>query len=305
MLVHTSAASCTTTICQSTVSKETDLITRVMATAPSPSTLPPYSVVCLSTATYSGILWTVWKLLGCSSDQIRFQIKAISAGHSILATALTVYALRGPWQLQDSEKRSTPSPDDTLNDARNLLISGTSKIANIVTAWEAGYLIYDTVAMAIEARGQGNGANSIQVLRRTIKRSPVMVVHHGLLISALLYLETYVAANREKGQKVIMAFFLMNASNPLLHLRWYRRKATGQSDPLVDVALAIVFAATRFGSVWWVMREYGRFHNLGTWAAFRRQRVPCQAGTGLLTTMNGLWWLALLMQITKPSKKLV
>lgn len=264
---------------------------------------PHYSIICLSTATYSGLFWLVSKLSNDSVNSLKFRIKAISAGHSVLATALTVYALRGHWQIQASEKGKAPSPDNALDDAENPLISGTSKIANFVTAWEAGYLIYDTIALAIEARGQDYGASLSRILRRTIKRSPVMVVHHVLIIAALLYLETYIATRREKGQKIIMAFFLMNASNPLLHLRWYRHKVTGRSDVRIDSALATVFAATRFGSIWWVMREYGLYHNIGAWEAFRRQRIPCQAGTGLLTTMNALWWLALVAQIVKPRKK--
>lgn len=172
-------------------------------------------------------------------------------------------------------------------------------MANFITAWEAGYLIYDTGALFLESYVRDKSRGYRSALIRLFRGSPIFVAHHVLLISSLLWLQTYIAKGKEKGLKVIMAFFLMNASNPLLHLRWWKKKLTGKRDMEVDAALAAVFAITRFGSVYWVMQTYGQYHGFGAWEAFRRQRIECQAGTGLLTGLNALWWVALLAQMAR------
>lgn len=263
--------------------------------------ISPYGIVTLSSATYSTILWVLFRQ-DRTPQSFRLWIKAISAGHSTFATCLTVVSLCQKWHINASQgSLRMPSESEKhgrLDDSQNPLISGRNILANFVTAWEAGYLVYDTGALFFESYVKSDPRSTRRALVRLLRTSPVFVVHHVLLTVALLWLQTYVAVGREKGLKIIMAFFLMNASSPLLHLRWWRRKTTGRSDAKIDIALALVFAATRFGSVYWVMERYGHYHNLSPWQSFRKQRVPCQAGTGSLTAVNALWWLGLLKQMT-------
>ena len=262
--------------------------------------LRPYAAVTLSITTYSTILGSIYYKQRHGS--LRVAVKAISACHSIVTTCLSLVALYRPWTISsatfDETKNERLRPDGRLDDSRNPLISGTSSLANFVTAWEAGYLIYDTGALLLDAYFKDRAKGCVKAVRRLILGSPIFFIHHALLASALLYLQTYIAAKREKGLRVIIAFVLMNASNPVLHLRWYRRKLTGRQETSIDTALAFVFAASRFGSVWWVMQQYGNYHGIGSWAAYRLQRTQCQVGTGLLTGVNALWWLALVRQIT-------
>ncbi|KAK5952847.1 hypothetical protein OHC33_005966 [Knufia fluminis] len=265
-------------------------------------TYSPYVLVGLSTATYGAVLGSLYEKRQPHSS-LRALVKAISAGHSIVATCLTIASLSQPWTiLPGSLKAGSIDSADRLDDSRNPLISGKNSLANFITAWEAGYLIYDTGAMFLESFVKDRSRGYCSALIRLLRGSPVFVAHHALLIASLLWLQTYVAVGREKGLQIIMAFFLMNASNPLLHLRWWRKKSTGKSDVRVDAALAAVFAATRFGSVYWVVEKYGQYHDFGVWEAFRRQRLECQAGTGLLTGLNAVWWVGLVMQILRRKK---
>lgn len=166
---------------------------------------------------------------------------------------------------------------------------------------EAGYLIYDTGALLAEVHLKYPTKTASSTVSTLARRSPVFLAHHAALISALMYLQHYTANGREKGVWVIVAMLLMNASNPLLHLRWYRKKQTGKSDRVIDLALVLVFALTRFGSVYWILRSYAAFHRTGTLDAIRRQRVVCQTGTGVLVGVNALWWAGLVQGIMKKS----
>lgn len=232
----------------------------------------------------------------------------MSAGHATLATCLTVASLYQPWFIPPTQDQSqSPLKDHHgahLNDSHNPLIQGRNHLANFVTAWEAGYLIYDVGAMFLESHTRNRSRGYRPALVRLLRTSPLFVVHHVLIAGALLILQAYIVAGRERGVKILMAFILMNASTPLLHLRWWRRKATGRSDRCLDVLLALVFAITRFGGVQWVMKSYGQYHNIDAWRAFRQQRIPCQVGTGLVTTLNALWWLSLLKQMVRRRKAL-
>lgn len=264
--------------------------------------ISPYGIVTLSSATYGTILWVLSRR-DRSQQSLRILIKAISAGHSTIATCLTVVSLCQSWHIDPSldppEILSQGHNYGRLDDSANPLISGRNALANFVTAWEAGYLIYDTGALFLESYVKDSSRGTRRAFRRLLRTSPIFVVHHVLLSAALLWLQTYIAVGREKGLKIIMAFALMNASSPVLHLRWWRRKTTGRNNASIDIALALVFAVTRFGSVYWVMEKYGQYHDLSPWQAFRMQRLPCQAGTGSLTAVNALWWLGLLRQMTK------
>lgn len=266
----------------------------------------PYGVVALSTVTYSTIFGLALKQQNHNRDSVRTLIKAVSAGHATVATCLTLISLYQPWFVTPSQHQLQNLPkhrvDNYLDDSQNPMIQGRNHLANFVTAWEAGYLIYDTGAMLLELYIRDRSRGYRSALIRLLRTSPVIVAHHVLLVAGLLVLQAYVVAGREKGLKIIMAFILMNASTPLLHLRWWRKKATGLRDVRIDVALVLVFAATRLGSVYWVMKSYGQYHGLGPWHAFRKQRLPCQAGTGMLTAFNALWWLGLLRQLARGRK---
>lgn len=269
----------------------------------------PYSNVVASIVTYSTAVCFMVRR-DCSYSSIRTRVKAISACHSLIATFLTVVALSQRWDVAPHShsvdsitiaERTVSAR--TLDDSQNPLISGKNSLANFVTAWEAGYLIYDTGALFLESLFKGGSRSRRSALANLLRDSPIFVMHHLLLASALIWLQTYVSAKREKGVKVIMAFFLMNASNPVLHWRWYRKKVTGSSDTRNDVALAAVFAVTRFGSVYWIVKKYAQYHNLGTWQSLRMQRNICQTGTGLLTGLNAVWWLGLIAQMARQRQR--
>lgn len=271
--------------------------------------LSPYGTVVTSAATYSAILGISIQR-DHSYQSLRTRIKTISASHSLFTVCLTLLALSQRWSLApqsqyvpSDEKGGDDLPPRVLDDSQNPLISSQNSLANFITAWEAGYLLYDTLALFIESYIKDKSRSFVSAFLRLIRESPVFVVHHALLAAALLWLQTYVATKREKGLKVIMAFFLMNASNPLLHLRWYRKKTTGRSNMRIDAALATIFAITRFGSVYWAIWAYGQYHGLGTWQSLRRQRLVCQSGTGLLTGLNLVWWVALILQTTRQKQR--
>lgn len=270
----------------------------------------PYASVAISAVTYATIV-------GVSLDSralyshVQKTVKLISATHSVLVTLLAGVALIRTWTVPNTSSQDTTALTDsrigrigpgTLNDTQNPLISGTSKFANFVTAWETGYLIYDTAALILLSYWKDKSQSLLQAVFSCTRDSPIFMFHHIAIASALFYLQHYISMGREKGLQIIMAFLLMNASNPLLHLRWWRRKVTGKKDRRVETALAIVFALTRFGGVYWVMHSYGEHHHLGAWEAFRKQRLPCQLGTGLLTSVNAIWWTGLVTGIAKRKR---
>lgn len=269
------------------------------------TSVSPFSIVTLSTATYSTLLGLAFSR-SPNENSLRTLIKAVSAGHASVATSLALVSLHQPWTVPKSSGYPAGSlkwdGNGYLDDSRNPIIQGQNTLANFVTAWEAGYLIYDTGAMLLDSRANGRSKSYLTAITRMLQRSPVVFVHHILLIGGLLLLQAYIVAGREKGLEILMTFVLMNASTPLLHLRWWLKRTTGRKDARADAALAFVFAVTRFGGVYWVMKKYGQYHNLNSWEAFRRQRLPCQAGTGLLTVLNALWWLGLLRQSVKSDR---
>ncbi|KAG9251104.1 TLC domain-containing protein [Emericellopsis atlantica] len=211
-------------------------------------------------------------------------VRAISASHSILVTILTIIALRQQhWQLSldDPTPPRDVDGDGNLDDAANPMIQGRSRLANMITSWEAGYLLYDTWAMAYALP---------RTVGRSARPSPVMVTHHALIGAGLLYLQHYIARGKERGVRVILGLLLMNASNPLLHARWWARK-TGRQSRFLDAAFLVAFAGVRFGSVAWILRQYGAYHRLGLVDVFGRLRTPCKVGTASLVGLNGVWWL--------------
>ena len=268
--------------------------------------LSPFATLTLSTGFYS--------LLGglenpdISPLQRRAKIKAISALHSITTTLVALYVLRyTQWDVTassaESYLHSSPAKggakNGNLDDSNNPIIAGRSTIANGLTAWEAGYLTYDTCALICDSYARSNKKSLVSSVSRLSKESPIFLAHHVALISALLYLQTHIATGREKGLWVIVAFLLMNASNPLLHARWWARQKTGTYNNGLDVAFALVFAVSRFGLVAWVLRRYGAYHSLGAWNAYKRLRWQCKTGTVALVGFNVVWWILLVNKISK------
>lgn len=265
----------------------------------------PYATVALTTASYTVLSRFI---IGKTRSQhdLRTRVKAISAAHSTATTLIALYLLKyGSWPVDDSVPVRPASnggksrPDDT----RNPIIAGKSYSANLLTAFEAGYLVYDTGALLYEAHRAHNTRGVRSTIQTLATTSPIFFSHHLALISSLLYLQHYIAQDREKGLWVIIAFLAMNASNPLLHLRWYLRKQKGSRSQGVDTLLAFIFALTRFGNVYWILKRYGEYHELGPLEGLRKQRSTCQSGTGVLVGVNAIWWLGLVRGIFRTGVK--
>lgn len=192
------------------------------------------------------------------------------------------------------------------------MIAGHSALGNAVTGLETGYLLFDSLALvylshrslasrkpAATRTGGARGAALIPALRHLAKREPLIFFHHVSLGLGLAVLQNFIASGRERGAYIVVTFILMNASTPLLNLRWWKRKRSGKASLPLDVALAAAFATARLGVVWWVLRRYGQFHDggLGVWEALRGQRGICQLGTIGLVGTNALWLGALVRSI--------
>lgn len=271
------------------------------------ATTTPYKIVAASASFYTLMLFAAVKARNQQAE-LPTSIETISALHSLATSVGALAILRyADWQVQTSDDatkaQSTRSREFSvrplLDDSANPTIAGTSTVANALTAFECGYLIYDTGALLYQAHLKSDRRSAAFAVSTLVKGSPIFLAHHLVLVSSLLYLQTYIAKGCEKGLWIIVSFLLMNASNPLLHLRWWLRRSSGRVSNQIDVALAVVFAATRFGVIAWVLQGYGSYHGMGPWQAYRRLRRECQAGTGILVGVNAVWWFALLAKITK------
>lgn len=123
-----------------------------------------------------------------------------------------------------------------------------------------------------------------------------MMTHHLALLLSLGMLQVYINKEAERGIWIIVAFEIMNASTPFLHLRWWARKRTGKDDWRLDALLGVVFAASRLGTILWIVKRYAAFHKMDSLEAFSRQRLICKAGTASLFVMNAAWLGSLLYQ---------
>ena len=180
---------------------------------------------------------------------------------------------------------------DNLDDSENPLIQDQSNFANALTAWETGYLVYDTWVL-VHSVHAGSESSYYQSILQAAKTQPAGFGHHIALSCAFLVLQRYIHLGRERGIWIICALMLMNASTPVLHARWWARQQ-GSSSKTWDAVFAAAFATCRFGTVAWVLRTYGYYHGLGAWESYRKLRIPCQTGTGALVGLNALWWVAL------------
>ena len=261
----------------------------------------PFAIVAGTTSTYTALIASTQCLSRPSSD-LRANLRLISSVHATLTTGLALYALSRPWPVEH------PLPPLNLglgtsrfDDSANPLIAGQSALGNAVTGMEAGYLLFDTVALVYSSipPGRLDKAAMRKAASRLLQRDSLMLFHHLSLFAGLGTLQHFILHGRERGIYIIVAFILMNASTPLLHLRWYLHKRTGRPSLAMDAALAVVFGACRVGVVGWVLREYGKFHGVGVWEAFRGQRWICQLGTGALVGVNAAWLGALCKGIVR------
>lgn len=251
----------------------------------------PLTTVLCSIQGYAALFTIANNFLPSSPQE---NLKVISTIHATLTTSLALYALRQPWPVDH------PLPPlhiglgtSDVDDSTNPTITGRNWLGNAVTAWETGYLVFDSAGMLWASPRSGRGT-----LSGLVKRDPVMVFHHLTLLSGLGILQFFVSRGRERGVFVITAFLLMNASTPLLHVRWFLRQS-GKSSVVVDAVFAMVFAVCRIGVVFWVLRRYGRWHGLGAWEALSGQRWICQVGTAGLVGVNGVWVSMLVRSIVR------
>ncbi|ORX98304.1 TRAM/LAG1/CLN8 homology domain-containing protein [Clohesyomyces aquaticus] len=230
---------------------------------------------------------------------------AISAGHAVLTTAAVLYALASSPIIENHiHTRRPPLSDGNLDDSSNPLIQDRNAFANLITTWETGYLIYDTWMLVQDAKTNRNARRKNALVDQVLcaaRQKPDIFAHHTLLASAFLVLQGYIFRGREKGIWVIMVFMLFNASNPVMHARWWAR-SSGQSYTrgkklAWDIAFAVMFGAARFGTVAWLFKRYGTYHGMGAVEVFGKLRVPCRVGTAALTGLNALWWTNLVKGI--------
>lgn len=271
--------------------------------------LHPLACVSATASTYSTLFTAAQCLQPGSLNERdgRFQaqafLKAISSFHATVTTGLALYALYRPWIVE----RGLPPLNlglgkSVFDDLLNPMIAGRSTLGNAVTGLETGYLVFDTLALIYlsrqrlqDAHSKGSPAstattsNLATAFAHLAKSEPLTLTHHLTLATGLGILQNFIARGRERGVYIITAFILMNASTPLLHLRWYRRKRTGRSSLILDAALAVVFAAARLSVIWWVLGQYGKWHGVSAWQTLRGQRWVCQAGTGALGVLNAVW----------------
>ncbi len=244
-------------------------------------------------------------------------LKAISTLHSVLITTLSLIYLHNfkhnhtypskppPQTLPKPHLPQTQTPNP--NDTNNPTITARSPFANAIAGLEAGYLLQDTLALLLKAHIQHTYAHTHHHQHpHTPKPNPnpnpsytkqlniPLLTHHLTLAPALLLLHHRITQNRESGIHIIIQFLLMNASTPLLNLRWYLRTFAPSRKRAIlatDVSFAIAFFVARIGLVGLVLRDYGAWHGMGAWETYWwGLRVPCQVGTGALVGVNLGWW---------------
>ena len=269
----------------------------------------PSKVVPVTCSTYAVIFAL---LVRYQQDPLRVRelIKSISTIHATVTTGAALCALSSTeWPIQNNHKENNErdlsrKSKTALDDSENPLIWGLSPFGNAITSFETGYLTYDTAALLYAAHAAAPSQGLKAALQRMLITSPIFVAHHLALLTALGSLQIYISKGSERGVQVIVAFLLMNASNPLLHLRWLVRKRYGYKGRALDFIFAGVFAASRFGVIYWVLRKYARFHKLSVYDAFQRQRAVCRYGTGTLVTVNAIWLLGICNQFARnPSSR--
>lgn len=248
----------------------------------------PLPIVSATALTYTSLLaGSQWLHLDYNTAS-----KAVSSFHSVISSVASVYALSRPWKIQ--AKAAPGTPTSYLDDSTNPLIFGYSRLGNAITSCETGYLLYETirkVSRQLQTVPKDKAQNAFLL---ALRKEPLMMTHHFSLLLALGILQVYISKERERGIWIIVAFEIMNASTPFLHLRWRARKRTGKDDYRLDLLLALAFVATRLGTILWIVKRYAAFHGMDLLDAFSRQRLICKAGTAGLFVMNAAWLVSLL-----------
>lgn len=235
-----------------------------------------------------------------SSSSRKLLLRANSGMHAAGMTLVAVLALqKSPFRANADHMihgKIRSMPDGNLDDSENPIIREQSNLANAITGWETGYLIYDTWALVwYGTRGQ-IWPERLKSVIASVKRQPFEYTHHVGLITALLYLQYYIWKGNERGIWIIVALTLMNASTPLLHIRSLLA-GNGKRYKTLDVAFAIMFALSRMGTISWILQKYGAHHGLNGLTAYMKLRMPCQAGTGAIFGLNLTWWFLLVRNL--------
>ena len=100
---------------------------------------------------------------------------------------------------------------------------------------------------------------------------------------------------------------LMNASTPLLNLRWYLRNMLPRVHRKLirsaDVMFMMAFFLARVLLVPTVVGMYGRQHGMGVLETCSHAlRLPCQLGTGAIWMGNLSWWTILVRGLVRDSR---
>lgn len=227
-------------------------------------------------------------------------LKTISTLHSLLITTLSLCYLHNFNHNHKSKRPPQTPPTQTPypNDTHNPTITARSPFANAIAGLEAGYLLQDTIALLLKAHihHTHTHTHTPPSQKRTYTQTlPLpLLTHHLTLAPLLLLLQHRITHHRERGIHIIIQFLLMNASTPLLNLRWYLRTFAPNRKRAIlaaDISFAIAFFVARIGLVGVVLRDYGAWHGMGAWETYwRGLRVPCQVGTGALVGVNLGWW---------------
>ena len=269
-----------------------------------------WPVTLLTIITYSAALRSLVKSSPCCLS-VDNASKIVSFSHSLTISAAALYTLNaGGWALPGAQEQEAIRREQLnrlggqgnyalLDDSQNIIINGRSRLAKGLLAWEAGYLFYDTIILFVQSRQKHRNPGLLYLVRLTISESADVFVHHVLIFFGLASLPIYFSKRRELGTWVFTSFLLMNASTPLLHTRtWFRRRYGKQSEAL-ELSFILLFAASRFGLVYWVIKKYAYYHDLETWDAFKRLYFVCRAGSSALVGFNAIWWSILLKRFLR------
>lgn len=266
----------------------------------------PLRIVSATTISYTAIFIGFRYSDTIFSDPLT-ALKAISSFHSILTVICGILALSQDWPLRVWDAANKPSVrPGRLNDIGNPIIFGQNDFGNVVAGIEIGYLLYDTIAtLAINYWEEcfNRQSSLLDATKTLLRNETVTLVHHLTISSALSYFQFYCVRGEERGMWIMVTFILMNASTPIMQLRWWKRKQSGHSSLMLDILFCVVFGICRLGAIIYTFRTYGQYHGIGALRSFVRQDWICQVSTGALFALNAAWWLTLLRNTSRKMIK--
>ncbi|KAK5168438.1 uncharacterized protein LTR77_007008 [Saxophila tyrrhenica] len=197
-----------------------------------------------------------------SSLHIARARESISIFHCGLQTVLAAICLRS-----NAKGLESPASHGNVQVPRGdvPIITTNSAFGNCITALETGYLLQDS-AVLLHAYWRRNGTQGKQ---------------------------HYIAQGREKGILVIVALHLMNASSVPGTLRWFLLNFKPHRRRLINgmtVLYLASFAVFRVGLIFWIIKVFATQQRVSFLVGVSRLKLPCKAGTGLITMVN-VWWL--------------